>query len=151
MAMRKISDIISKPSEALHAMVNGLNESKTWKNFELDMDTYGEVSRDVTICFGCAATCTVYAIAKKQPENNSILTIGLRSMALDFEHTDLYLFETLIDSARRGLMKPLFHYFQMGWSHEKYYDNRFNLTEDNWEEQLPEVKKLIFELKTKEV
>jgi hypothetical protein len=66
MAMRKISDIISKPSEALQEMLNGLNESKTWKNFELDMDTYGEVSRGVTICFGCAATCTVYAIAKKQ-------------------------------------------------------------------------------------
>jgi hypothetical protein len=148
--MKKISDIISKPSEALQAMVDGLIASKTWENFELDMSTYGNHKLG-EVCFGCAATCTVYAIAKKQPNNNNIYSVGTRSIALDLERSDLFLFEHLIDSARRGLIKPLFHYFQMGWSHENYYDRRFDLNEINWEKKLPEVKKLIAELKTKEV
>jgi hypothetical protein len=114
------------------------------------MSTYGNHKLG-EVCFGCAATCTVYAIAKKQPNNNNIYSVGTRSIALDLERSDLFLFEHLIDSARRGLIKPLFHYFQMGWSHENYYDRRFDLNEINWEKKLPEVKKLIAELKTKEV
>lgn len=138
--MRKIKDIISKPSEALQAMVDGLLEQNARPDFRIDMNTFGSFSEMKHVCYGCAATC---AVQKLIGVNFNKENINLRGLAVNIEHVDLSAFEWRIDMARMGLLRLLFLYFGFD---DNILDIGSNLTtalfcleNHNWRQELPKV------------
>lgn len=144
--MKKITDYISKPSEALKAMVDGLINQSKRKDFKIDMKYFGRGVKGV--CFGCAATCAIQQITGRK---FTATNVGDE----DFEKrekvmkVDYCVFEDCINLARKGIMYDLFNFFQLGSYFIHSYNSRFNLENDNLESQLPKVEKLIAELKAK--
>jgi hypothetical protein len=144
--MKLIKDIISKPSEALQAMVDGLIEQAQRSDFQIDMNTYGEYNNDDDICCGCAATCTVQKLLNKNLTKENINS-DYHSEFYGIE--DIKEFENVMDDARVGSLITLFDYFNLLDKFENDFDKRFCLRTDNWEKQIPKVKELIKELRDK--
>jgi uncharacterized protein (UPF0276 family) len=142
--MKLIKDIISKPSEALQAMVDGLLEQAQRKDFKIDMLTFGYYTNK--LCYGCTATCTVQKLLNKNLTEENINS--------DY-HSEFYgienirEFENVIDSARAGFLKSLFNYFNLGDKFEENFNNRFWLETDKWKKELLKVEELIKELREK--
>ncbi len=112
----KIKDIISKPSEAVQAMIDGIKEQKKRKGeFRIYMNYYGHV--DAGICCGCAATCAVQKIAKRNYKPTEILKRKDRAKALNLDMQDLDRFENAIDYLRMGTKISLMQYF--GYSYHE--------------------------------
>ena len=163
---KKIRDIISKPSEAVDAMINGLLKQEVRKDFIIDMDTYGQVGKvhptdeGDNVCFGCAATCTVQEITSiNYTSKSSIYTIGNRSDSCGIDADDLGLFEAAIDELRQGNLYTLFMYFTLI---HKYYVFKNNtdvgdvldlpmLTTLTWESNLDKYRDLSAYLKSKDL
>jgi hypothetical protein len=147
--MKKFNEIISKPSEALEAMIKGLRKYSRRKNFEVNMSHFGGSSEG--ICFGCAATCTVQQIINKDFTPTTIESAAIRSIALDVVKDDLDRFEYAIDNARSGMMGSLFRYFSININafdfDTELLDPGFKLGTDNWTEQLPKVRNYIKKIK----
>jgi len=147
--MRKITDIISKPSEALQAMVDGLLEQDQRSDFRIDMATFGNYDPERKICFGCAATCTAQKLAGINFTGKEIDNEREREYFLDIKMADYNDFENVIDSVRRGAVSDLFDYFDIGTGLQYQFDAKFDLENDNWKEQIPEVLQVIEDLKKK--
>lgn len=64
--MIKIREKITKPSEMVRAMINGLRRQDEREDFHIKMDKWaGLGSLDgKPVCFGCAATCAVQELTK---------------------------------------------------------------------------------------
>lgn len=141
--MRKIKDLINKPSEALEAMVRGVErvKAKEWDNFVIDLDTFGYKVGNT--CFGCMATCAVYELGGKSPDTDNVLE-KQRYFYLGFDKCDLDDFEVAMNSARMGGFISLFRYF--GFEYNFQYDNRFCITNENWETEIEKVNVLIKEM-----
>lgn len=139
--MRKIKDIISKPSQALQAMIDGLRNQDSRTFFEVDMLTYG-TSRGQT-CFGCAATCAIQQITQVNltPQN-----ICKRTDAFLVDEKDMYSFEYAIDTARQGSLGVLFRYFGLKCP-EKYLETGWYLFNESWRNKLHLIEEVIIELK----
>ena len=145
--MRKIKDIISKPSEALEAMVAGLLKQSQRADFIINMSTFGsENTHDKRKCFGCAATCTIQQLAGKDLTPANISSEIKRADALDFDYEDMESFEMAIESARHGGMWRLFKYFNMDCP-EDLEEAGFNLNTSDWDRQIDDVRKFIDVLK----
>lgn len=139
-----IKKIISKPSEALQAMVDGLLEQSERPDFEVNMKVFGAVQGG--ICYGCAATCAIQKIAGRNLDIDSIDSSTLRAWTLGFLRDDMLAFESAINMARTGDMGELFIYF--GFEDAGYWRFAgFNLDNSNWREQLPAVRAHINSLK----
>jgi len=143
---QEIKSIISKPSEALNAMVKGLYRQSRRKGFKIDMNTYGDSYHRSKICCGCAATCTIQEIAHKNlifKKGEDIYYLTTRAEKLDLIKEDVDVFEMAIDSARVGNYDRLFEYFGISeyWSKEDFY-----LSTSNWKEDIPLVRKSIRKL-----
>ncbi len=145
--MIKITDIITKPSEAIQAMIDGLEASKKWKNFELNMGTFGEAGKSMDLCFGCAATCTVFNMVGKIPVVGAIEQTKIRSKFLNIDYDDLNTFESAIDDVRRGDFRELFEYFGIHYKYARMFSTRITLFEDTWEENIHHFKASIIKLK----
>lgn len=147
--MKTIKELIkSKPSIALQGMVDGLLKQSKRKGFKINMNTYGV--DDFKICYGCAATCTVQQITKHNFKPGEIWLRSHRSQALNVEFDDLYAFEHAVNEARFGDMTKLFVYCDaLGFylSNFGWIDYQFQLMDENWQEQLPAVRRVIKELK----
>ena len=141
--MRKVIDVISKPSQALKAMCDGLEKQSQRRDFKIDMKTFGEVSNGV--CFGCAATCTVQELAKVNLVPNTIYD---RGRALGFDAGDCYNFEFIMDSARAGSLIAIFAYFNLDHKLNPLPFKMWQLNTENWREQLPLVRKGIAKLES---
>lgn len=141
----KITDYISKPSEALQAMIDGLANQSKRLDFVIDMGTYG--STNGKTCFGCAATCAIQQITDRTLTTKSIgvSNLSIRSKSTGIDKEDYSIFEDAINSARQGYLSDLFDYFKL--EHDYDFDYRFDMVSDNWEEQIPKVEELINELK----
>jgi hypothetical protein len=144
--MKKIKDVITKPSEALQAMVDGLLEQSQRSDFKIDMNIFGKYDSYDNICYGCAATCTVQKLLNKNLTKENI-NMNLHSEFYGIE--DICKFESVMNDARGGYLERLFEYFDLSDKFEDDFDNRFWLETDNWQEELPEVNELIKELKEK--
>ena len=141
--MRKITDIISKPSQALQAGVDGLRAQDARPGFCVSMSTYGvEING---ICFGCLATCALQQLAEKNLGPGDILGTWWRAKALGFEQEDVNRFEIVMDLAREGDLRGLFRFF--GLPPEEVPACEWRLLQANWREQLPAVEKTIEELR----
>jgi len=146
--MESIKELIqSKPSIALQAMVDGLREQSKRKDFEIRMSTFGH--SDNKYCYGCAATCAIQKIANKNLSRENIIVYGQRAKFLNFDPIELNSFELAIDDARIGYLNRLFNFCGTAAALNKLsYYGLFELSTNDWEEQLPKVELLIKELQT---
>lgn len=109
--MKKVRDIIQRPSDAVMAMVEGIRKQRKRPDFCLDMDTFGMAIGG--ICYGCAATCAVQEIYNHDLNIHEIQSRLLKIRAFDADSIDLADFEKAIDSLRQGIYLPLFDYFDV--------------------------------------
>lgn len=144
--MTLIKEIITKPSQAVDAMIAGLRRQSRRKKFLIDMDTYGAYSVSRSMCFGCAATCALQEIAGK----NFVDFFSIRDNALRLkylgleEHSDMWYncFEKAIDELRKGDAERILEYFDVPYS--LYHEILFSpehlelscLETHNWRERL---------------
>ena len=135
--------------KALQFMVDGLKRQSERKDFKVAMDTFGHYSEGT--CYGCAATCTIQEIAKKDLNELSLDETESRAQDLKFDLKQLDRFESFIDDARIGNLENLFAFMKKNTLHKPSYDGRFYLNTNDWESQLPKVEKLIAELKEKNI
>ncbi len=152
--MINIKETVKTPSNALQYMVDGLRKQSQRTDFRINMRTFGAVGffedkSDKDICYGCAATCTIQEIAKKDLTIDTIRGIDARSMALGFDYSELERFEEAIDGARAGHLGRLFHFFDMEDKYFEEYCYRVKLFTGDFKEQLPKMELLIADLKEK--
>lgn len=140
---------ITKPSQALEAMVDGLLASKDNPNFRAEMDTYGDVHEqaDGPLCFGCAATCTLQQLAGARFTPDSIRRIRSRAEVVGVLAFRLGSFEHAMNRARQGKMYALLKFFDHYDPSVTTWDDEFCLETDGWEVQLPAVRAVIKEMK----
>lgn len=145
-----LEKIQSKPSIALQFMVDGLENTKNQSNSVVDMGTYGSANNN--ICFKCAATVTIESMFNHVFNPEEIITIGRRVNSLSnddgFFYIEYSLFEDVMDCARCGLLEKLFEFCKEVYTNKlnAKFEYRFRLSSDNWEKELPKVKKVIKEL-----
>src|SRR5579872_4855137 len=149
MKQQTFRSLLKTPSAALQAMVDGLRRHGNRIGFQIDMDTW--LKGEGSICFGCAATCTIQkALGKKLSYDNGMIQTDLddRANIYSWDKTDLWMFETAINDARRGYMSSLFNYFHIPTKQL----NKINcaglpyLNNDNWKTELPKIEKFIKKL-----
>lgn len=132
--MNTIRDKIKKPSQAVRAMIDGLRRQSNREGFEIDMDTFGQVSREV--CFGCAATCAVQEIYGDLGADYDFSLTHYRAKMWGINQSDLEQFEFAIDNLRSGWDGVLFGYF--GLEKPDYDIEELPcLHNGDWEEGLP--------------
>lgn len=104
-------EILGKPSAAIRAMCDGLEEQSQRRGFRIDMQTFGFSSNKV--CFGCAATCAAQKTTGRTLKWDTIAGVTTRADALGVDAHDLETFEIAIDNLRRGsgCLQPLLDYF----------------------------------------
>ena len=136
--MTRIADLLEhKPSRAIRAMIEGLRTASRRNDFAVDMTTFGYVgdsylsgsplrpeqqalASEHRLCFGCAATCTIFALSNKLADaafpaarlghiGNRASLLGARFGA-DVEETDVSTFEDALDDFRSGIPVTLFQY-----------------------------------------
>ena len=145
MKTRQIKDIISKPSEALQAMVDGLKAQSEREDFVIDMDSYG--THDYKICYGCAATCTIQQLTGKKLTSKNIDETSDRAKFLKLDEYDLDDFEFIMNNVRSGYyIEGLLQYFNIT---KRVKRPCFSLKSHNWKEEIPKVKKYIKYLQEK--
>jgi hypothetical protein len=161
-----------KPSDWLQAMIDGLRQAKADPYYKVDMKSFGHWQsggqlKVPEMCFGCAATATFMflletpymAVVKEYgaSASDSSSYADLVMNAVDYNsEVDLARIETVIDHARNGMLNPLFRlcFIQPmdvpklnsstvfgGWN------NRFMMTNIDWETEIPKVETVIAEMK----
>lgn len=149
--MRKIKDIVQKPSDAVDAMIKGLIRQSKRKGFKIQMQSYGGYSAEEQVCFGCAATCTLQEIAGKNLTRSYMVGYNLRLEELelvdDSSAYDEFDFEMSIDRLRTGKPEMLLRFFEVDvdlrdqilWSPEAKSLPR--MTTGDWKEHLSSYRK----------
>lgn len=149
--MKSILELIKgKPSNALQAMMDGLKTLPEKGRCEVDMTTYGETG-DGKICYGCAATYTLHKLADKTFDFDTLKIYETGnseeySRYLDFEENEMIIFESAIDSARKGDLAPLFSFCRAD-ADSTPYSKQFEMTTENYISELSSVEYIIKELK----
>ena len=153
-----IKETVKLPSTALQYMVDGLLKQSKRKGFMINMETFGELEdidtgkKSKQICIGCAATCAIQQLANKNLNKENIQYLARRAKYLGFDYVELDAFEMALDKFRYADFTYLFNFFgisgsrSMVWQYEKNYT--YKLTTNSWKLILPEVKKLIEQLKS---
>ncbi len=140
--------IESKPSKALEFMVNGLIKHDKRNDFKVDMSTFGHYNIDDQMCYGCAATCAIQEITGMNLTKKTIDTNNFyKNDSVSVKQKEY--FENAINNARVGLLDTLFEFCKKKRYYKEEYDWMCIITTDNWKQELPKVKKLIKELKSK--
>lgn len=139
---------ITKPSEAAQAMVDGLRAQSKRSDFRIAMDTFG--STDGKICFGCAATCAIQVLNKRNFTVEDLCNGGIsRRQAIPAEKSaKIARFESAINLFRIGIPIELFDFFEIDYPAFTRNQN-WHLNDDNWEKQLPKVESYIQKLKSR--
>lgn len=144
--------IQSKPSIALQAMIDGLLDVKNQPQHRIDMGTFFTYEKATDICFKCAATCTIenlygYIFSDKDINNENV--DHLLSVVSIEELEFLQKFEEAMESARLSYVGDLFDFCNIPFTISliEKFQSRFRLTDNNhWEDELPEIRKIIKEL-----
>lgn len=148
--LRSIFELAPKPSDAVKAMIDGLEQFPD-DQFQIDMSTYGyKPSWADSICYGCAATCALFQLGGRRPEAVGVAlnVFEDRLEALQISRDDFqrgaYDFELVIDSFRCGRTTPLYAYYgtdpddpRIPWIDAA---EMWRLSTGNWRDQLPKVK-----------
>ncbi len=137
-----------KPSKALEFMVKGLIKHDKRNDFEVDMDTFGRHNTDSKMCYGCAATCVLQEITGINfTEETTNLNNCYRNDLINIHQRKI--FEGAIDNARHGLLLRLFEFCKKERYYKEEYYKKWEMQNSNWKKELPKVRKLIKELKSK--
>lgn len=158
-----LSPEILKASTVLKAMVESLLKSKNDPRFTVEMKSFGHIRNEV--CYGCAATVTLMELfgggksaselmidhAKTQTYESGIAYVHFSDVVrLDppvFQNSRTIVLEDLedaVDYARKGGVSWLIEY--LTGEQNQSFDSRWILEDQNWEEQIPEIKKTITEM-----
>lgn len=146
--MINIKETLKKPSVALQMMMDGLIEQSKREDFEIDMHDFGR-SDGTKMCYGCAATCAIQKIAGKNLTVGNIAYSTDRAKYLGFRHNELRIFEDAIDQARKGDLYTLFEFFYSSDYLDDiniYQDRIYLRNAEDWEDKIPEIKRLIADL-----
>jgi hypothetical protein len=146
-SMRKFLGI-SKPSQALQAMVDGLRATKDKHDGYtevVDMTTYGKWSPISDVCYGCAAT---YALRALCPVDGEFEMPETMAQAKE-DASGVSAFEWAIECARQGQLKRLFAFFNVPPDTRLKTSMRWALYNDTWEAQLPKVEETIKDLQAR--
>jgi len=150
---------LTRPSEALTAMCDGLLKAERRKGFGIDMGTFGRVERvegeegSGKVCFGCAATCAIQEAANVRFGPENIAGLGRRrkmvnrSTGTRLTDNRLMSFERVMDSARRGYLYQLFSFFGFNGEEALLWMLRWRMDTANWKEQIPAIRKAIREMR----
>lgn len=154
---------ISRPSQALQAMIDGLQGRE--KNQHVDMASFGYRLEGHHTCYGCAATWTLQQL-RGEPLPGEYFTafdedcVALRDASLDTQERSHVLkqrdyevesFEIAMDHARQGLLKTLFEFFGLSKSDVKSFNDYCHsngvrvrrLINESWEDCLPDYVELV--------
>ena len=146
-----------KASEALQAMVDGLRANAADPLFEVSMDSFGERSSN-DIYYGCAATCAIASLNGELYSETVKDLVSEQFYGFDFSFDDrkkeegdfqktLRDFECAMDEARQGGIYRLLNFVGETKGDIFRYNDRFYLSDNNWEQELPKVEVLIRELR----
>ena len=111
--MKSMKDFCPKASDAIQAMLDGLQELPSPK-FEVAMFTFGDAYYNGSsgcVCYGCAATCAVQKATDTLFDYDSIHKRTARAKAVEVDEADLRRFETAIDKFRCGVADSLLAYY----------------------------------------
>lgn len=152
---KKFKDLLPKPSDAVQAMVDGLLKQSKRKKFVINMGTFGDFADEHKVCFGCAATCAIQYITKKNfhPKYGSIKGKSVRAKILNWEYNDLDNFETIIDYVRLGRLYMLFNYYDRNdiinnrYKMKQYQEQLVPLETDTWKKELYRFENLVIQLR----
>ena len=124
--LKRMRDFCPAPSDAVRAMVMGLRTARKTKNFIVEMDVYSHVNTwsKEKICFGCAATCTIFESLDLWPQMREYaVSRGPDNVAEDaaeverlagVDWDDLRRFEIAIDDLRGdGEVERLCKYYEV--------------------------------------
>lgn len=147
--LRSIKELAPKPSDAIKAMIDGLEQLPN-DQFQLDMSTYGYRPGWGHICYGCAATCALFQLGGRHPEEigRAINDFDDRLLSLRISREDFdrygYDFEMAIDHFRGGRVDALYRYYGMDADDHRIPwvapDEAWGMSTRNWREELPKVK-----------
>jgi len=152
--MRTIKELLPKPSDAIKAMLAGLQKADHERGFQIDMSTYGAVSDEdecgsEPICFGCAATCAIQHLLGRPFLPEEIDDRSKHAAVLNVHWQEVNAFETAIDNFRTGFIYVLFRFYELDLSEnrfkalEAHVDRNIYLKTHNWTEQIPAIEKAI--------
>jgi hypothetical protein len=147
--MNRLIDLAPKPSDALKAMLRGLEKMDSRSDFKIDMDTFGLVIKTshIVACFGCAASCTVLELLEVKDINYALFPRVLgRAEWLDINEQELVKFELAIDAFRTGYPCPLLDFYNVKPSLIKKIALLMpfvGLTTFDWKKQIPVVEQVI--------
>ena len=147
----RLDEMMTKPSEALQYMVDGLIEQDASEGRAVDMGGFFKV-RD-GVCFACAAVCCLQRLVDGAFDSPEEEDAKKRAEGLEVHYSELVEFEGAMDNARIGRMRRLFRFFNLEAEFERdvlwQYGIPFCLYQHSWKEELPKVVKIIEELKQK--
>ncbi len=132
--------IESKPSKALEFMVNGLVKNDKRKDFVIDQFHFIEERTYSNALFGCAATCAIQEIM-----GDDVVT---KEKYFNYPK-EIHEFKYIMNDAKQGFMDLLFEFCKKKSYFRHNYNGRWNLFNKNWKKELPKIRELIKELKSK--
>lgn len=146
--MESILKYAPKPSDAVLAMINGLEEHSKREEFIVDMESFGmrrQKSASTWFCIGCAATCALQKLTGVTLTAENICGSYARANALGFTDQDMLDVEMMYESLRRG--DPSVMYGMYGIPHFIPHFELPHMKTSNWREVLPKYKEYYLFLK----
>lgn len=143
---------MTRPSDALQAMVDGLRAQDEREGFHVEMRSFFEFyPPSVTVgeapaCKACAATSALQEASGKIFDKRELINRNDRAAFTELQRETQFVIECALEVARQGYLKELFDLFDAADFHDPLYDKRFCLETDNWRSQLEDVEDLIDEL-----
>ncbi len=142
--MRSIFNLAPKPSDAVRAMIEGLEQHSKREDFFVDMGHYLMVDSEQRECFGCAATCALQQITDRGLQANDFdyRRTSSRSEVFNIDGYEINCFEEAVDQFRRGDVSSLFKFY--GIPLIRWVNFKLPVLEtDNWQIRLPQYKKFL--------
>ena len=136
---------VTKPSQVVRAMIDGLNHHCTRDDFEVNMEVFIDKLVYKNLCIGCAATCAIQEVLNKEITRDDLAREEEFDLKLEANRFDLYshlfhtdhnetnaimLFESLVEHLRTGDIVGLLQFYECK---QEDIDNIL----DSWEDNLP--------------
>lgn len=145
---------VTCPSDALAAMVRGLETQDSNDDLEINMMYYIQKAGDT--CFACAATCTLVELVQPTADQMEDLKRAAdrcdefepQSIAFNLPYKVVQIFENAMDNARVGELDNLWNLLGLDPDTCQPFMTRFpQLNNHNWRHQLPGMKVVIERMK----
>ena len=136
---------------AVEAMIMGLKNQNDRADFTVNMMVFGDVDKQKSMCFGCAATCAVQELFGTNFNTYNITDRDRRAYAVHIDAMTLLSFEGVIDDLRFGYAHVLAEYCDLeDYDHQtvaRCFECMPALTHENWEGTLCQYETALDEIK----